>query len=300
MAKNAAVSTLTPINAAIALPHELSKVNIASLRADGAAAYEGEAALLAFAALFRPHMTTATQSGDFALFTESARQWRVGYEQTRRNTNDETVPLSDRSQDAFERRLKAAKSEDLGADRLLGDKPKSVNPDAERKAAARAAAAAVIEKMIAGKSQIELAREAKAADKAAAQAVKAAAKAQESKAKAAANPDPLIQAKAAEALEKARLEAVDKAAEAKTAALALETAQAKTRRAEAEAEAAAVKGFRERARALIAEAGRVQLIEVIRLLEAAGVKSAEDKKAEAAAKAEAEAAAKAEAGEAPM
>jgi len=109
---------------------------LAALRADGAAAYEGEAALLSFAQCFAKVMARPGQAGNFELFTEMARQWRIGYEAAKRGLSGEaveSVTLSDRSQDAFERRIKAAKSEaSLGDNRLVGEKPKSASAASER------------------------------------------------------------------------------------------------------------------------------------------------------------------------
>ncbi|MFN9029657.1 MAG: hypothetical protein ACK54C_02005 [Betaproteobacteria bacterium] len=115
----------------------------ASLLADGASAYEGEAALLAFATLFAPVMAREGNKGDYACFRVMQAAWRRGYDAARGNVRDadaiEKLVPSDKSLDAFERRMKAARSEDaLGAARLQGDIPRSQAQDAQRKAASRA------------------------------------------------------------------------------------------------------------------------------------------------------------------
>jgi hypothetical protein len=110
-----------------------------ALMADGAAAYDGETSLLAFAAVFRPYMATATQQGNLDAYNECARLWKVGYEAERRNILPADVTaISDRAQAAFERRMRAAMSEDgLGKDRLIGTKPKAATAESTKKAAQR-------------------------------------------------------------------------------------------------------------------------------------------------------------------
>ena len=292
-ALHAAVATLVAVPAPAGIhpvapesaPFTLDEKTRALLRADGGAAYEGEQALKVFAEIFQPFMVTATQSGDFVGYTEAARQWRIGYEQTRRNTpKDDGVVLSERSQDAFERRRATAASEaQMGEDCLLGDKPKSVSADAQRKAQAREAMQAAIAKAIEGKTLVQLNTDAGRAEREAKAKLAVVEKAREAAAKANKAADPLMSAKAQQALEAARLAAADANRAAQTAALHAETMRAKVLKDEAVASAEKVKGFREQARALIAEANEVQLLQVIKLLEKAGVKTAAEKKAAAAA-----------------
>jgi len=129
---------------AAALPAPTIAPNItASLLADGASAYEGEAALLAFATLFAPVMARAGRPGDYACYSKMQSAWRRGYDAARGNVRDtdavERLVPSDKSLDAFERRMKAARSDDaLGAARLQGDIPRSQTQAAQRKAALRA------------------------------------------------------------------------------------------------------------------------------------------------------------------
>jgi hypothetical protein len=115
----------------------------AALLADGASAYEGEAALLAFAALFSPVMAADKTPGDYSAYVRMRTEWRRGYDAARTNVRnaDEIAKLvpSDRSQDAFERRMRAAQSEEnLGAARIVGTVPKSQSAAATAKAAQRA------------------------------------------------------------------------------------------------------------------------------------------------------------------
>jgi len=123
----------------------LAADTIARMRADGAATYEGEDSLQAFADLMRPVMATATERGDYPTYLALARQWRIGYEACRPNNRGvadaalESLTLTGRSQDAFEERLRAAKSERLlGARRLIGEKPKAASAEAERSRERRA------------------------------------------------------------------------------------------------------------------------------------------------------------------
>lgn len=259
----------------------LSKETQAALRADGGAAYEGEQALREFARIFRALMATATQAGDFVAYSEAARQWKIGYEQTKRNTTDEAVPLSDRAQTAFDTRVKQAKSEELmGDDRLIGDKPKSQDAAAINKAAARAAATAALAKAAGSSSLVEL-------GKTAAQAAKKAQEEQDKlnklRAKSAELKDEAKKAEAIAQMEELRLKAKvleDQAAQAKKVA---EFQKAKVEKEEADKSAKKMAEFKAKARELIANAPLAELIRVVNMLEAAGVKTAEQKKAEATA-----------------
>lgn len=251
-----------------------------ALRADGSAFYEADANLKAFAVIMRPFMVTATQAGDYARYIEASRQWRIGYEQAKRNTQKEDVALSDMSQKAWERHIKEARSEDLlGDDRLQGDIPKSVNPEAVRKAAARAAAQQAIANAIGSASLVELGRKETQAASAAKAAMKKVEAANAAAAKAQQSGDEVKAQEAALKLAKAREEA--KAAEEAraTAALHAETKAAQIKKAEAEAEAAKLKQFRERARQLIANAPLSALTVIIAAMEKAGVKTADEIKA---------------------
>jgi hypothetical protein len=136
-----------------------------ALMADGAAAYDGETSLLAFAAVFQPYMATATQQGNLDAYNECARLWKVGYEAERRNILPADVTaISDRAQAAFERRMRAAMSEDgLGKDRLIGTKPKAATAESTKKAAQREGKASKIEALAKSASPQDLLKQSAAA-----------------------------------------------------------------------------------------------------------------------------------------
>lgn len=186
----------------------------AAMFADGCAFYEGEHALIAFVHAFQPTMATVTnEPGDFARFYTMSLAWRVGYDAAKRNVSTDDIlargGVSDASGDAFQRRFKQATSEDvMGSDRLIGERPKSQKPDAQRKAAERAAHAERIAKLGEGKSPLEI-QQAAAKEAAKIEAAKIeAAKAAE---KAAAAKDPAAAARAAAAVKAARDAAVEAA-----------------------------------------------------------------------------------------
>lgn len=264
---NAVESIGSPV--AIAPRLELTSAIVGTLRADGAAAYEGESALLAFAHVFRALMTTATQAGDYPRFTESARQWRIGYEAAKRGTvaSDDTA-VSDRSQDAFERRIRAAMSEEaLGDNRLLGAKPKAANVDSERMAEKRATIAAQVAVLTEGKSVVELARSATQAKSAVDSAVVVTAKLIDQLKSAPA--DKINDLTEKVTLAKAKVDELSRAQ-----ALAASARDASVKAAEFEARKKAnerTSGFRVELRELMSRANDAQLIAGIKAMRAAGV-----------------------------
>lgn len=234
--------------------------------ADGCAFYEGENALVAFVQAFQPTMATATNElGDFAQFYTLSLAWRVGYDAAKRNVSTDDIlargGVSDASGDAFQRRLKQAASEDvMGSGRLVGERPKSQKPDAQRKAAERAAHVERIAKLGEGKSPLEL-QQAAAKESAKVEAAKVeAAKAAE---KAAASKDPAAAARAAAAVKTAQGAAV---AAAKRADDLRQAADAATKARLAKAEEVArerIRQLKDQLRELMKDADADALVRAI-------------------------------------
>ena len=166
----------------------ISESTAAAARASGAALYDANSAIDSFIALLQPYMKTETFAGDYPRFEALRVEWCIGYQSAKTGKPVAQSDISDATRTTWSRWLTLAKQSGSteAAPVLLGEKPRAANAEAERKATTRAAEAAQIQTVAAGKSLVELATLAQRAKVDAAKAEAAAIKAKdETKAKAA-------------------------------------------------------------------------------------------------------------------